>query len=123
MKPYKSIFKESLNDIVDSKLEAKQIVDISNLKWGKSFKYDWHSAKSKCPSGWRLPTIQELYTAYVQKVEGFKSDLYWSSSTYAQNTDDAWVVDFDYRNVYFDNGGVFDLDKTSYYYVRCVRDI
>ena len=82
-----------------------------------------NTAKSKCPSGWRLPTIQELYTAYVQKVEGFKSDLYWSSSTYAQNTDDAWVVDFDYRNVYFDNGGVFDLDKTSYYYVRCVRDI
>ena len=116
MKPYKSIFKESLNDIVDSKLEAKQIVDISNLEWGKTFKYDWDSAQSKCPSGWRLPTIQELYSAYVQKVEGFKPDLYWSSSAYAQDTYAAWGVHFDF-------GGVYNFRKTFDGYVRCVRDI
>jgi hypothetical protein len=117
MKRYKSIFKESLSDEVDSRLEAKQIVDISSLQWGKTFKSDWISAESKCPSGWRLPTIQELYTAYKQGVEGFQSNLYWSSSTYAQNTNDAWFVDFY-------NGVVLFSGKTGNDgYVRCVRDI
>ena len=115
MKPYKSIFKES-NDIVNSNHEAKQIVDISNLEWGKAFKATWDSAQSKCPSGWRLPTIQELYSAYVQKVKGFQSYYYWSSSTDANNINYAWYVDFGY-------GYVFYNYKANGFYVRCVRDI
>ena len=115
MQPYKSIFKES-NDMFNSNQEAKQIVDISNLEWGKTFKANWDSAQSECPSGWRLPTIQELYTAYAQKVKGFKSYYYWSSSTYAQNTIYAWHVVFNYGFVNYNY-------KTDFYYVRCVRDL
>lgn len=116
MKPYKRIFKESGGSLeVGLAVEAKQIVDISDLVWSEDKgKMSWVEAMSSCSPGWRLPTIQELYTAYVQKVPGFESNFYWSSSTYAQNS--VWNVHFDVGNVYYDN-------KTDYLYVRCVREI
>jgi len=114
MKRYKRLFKESVNDDVASKEEAEQIVDISNLQWGKTFKSDWNSAESNCPSGWRLPTIQELYTAYVQKVSGFKTSMYWSSSS--KNSEAAWYFGFIGENTY-------SSYKTANYNVRCVREI
>lgn len=117
MKPYKSIFKESNDIIVNSNEEARQIIDISNLEWGDSFKSDWESAQSKCPSGWRVPTIQELYSAYVKKVTGFQFDFYWSSSNYRGLKNNMWYVGFDsgiVNHYYF---------KPTDYYVRCVREI
>lgn len=119
MKQYKSLFNESGGSLeVLQQDEAKQVVDISDLVWSedKGKQMDWNKAISLCPLGWRLPTIQELYTAYVQKVPGFQSSLYWSSSTYAQSTDNAWYVSF------FD-GYVYNYYKTSFGYVRCVREI
>jgi len=57
------------------------------LEWSKDMgAMSFDKAHSVCPLGWRLPTVQELYTAYVQKVPGFRSGLYWSSSTYAHGT-------------------------------------
>ena len=94
---------------------AKQIVDISNLVWGELFESDWESAQPKCPQGWRLPTVQELYTAYIHKVSGFQSNYYWSSSTYAQGTNYAWLVDFD-------DGGVLVSGYRASIYVRCVKE-
>ncbi len=38
---------------------------------------------------------------------------YWSSTTYAPNTTNAW-------NVNFNNGNVNNNNKTNPYYVRCV---
>jgi hypothetical protein len=117
MKLYKSIFNESLNDLVNFRQEAKQIVDISNLRWSKSFKFDWYLAKSKCPKLWRLPTVQELYSAFESGVDGFdKSGYYWSSSTSAQHDNRAWNVDFNL-------GLLFISDITSVNHVRYVRDI
>ena len=43
-----------------------------------------------------------------------RSDHYWSSSTYACDPDDAWVVDFYSGDADWD-------DKDDYDYVRCVR--
>ncbi|MBU0999107.1 DUF1566 domain-containing protein [Patescibacteria group bacterium] len=43
-----------------------------------------------------------------------QSDNYWSSTTYANNTTNAW-------NVNFNNGNVNNNDKANSYYVRCVR--
>ena len=42
-----------------------------------------------------------------------QSNNYWSSSTYAQNTNNAW-------NVNFNNGNVNNNNKTNNNYVRCV---
>lgn len=122
MQKYKSIFKESLNDMVDSEREAKQIVDISNLQWSKSFLSNWDSAQSKCSGGWRLPNIQELYTAYVQNVKGFKPFYYWSSSTYAPDTNVGWCVSFGDKNVSFKFKPNYYNYKTNLYYVRCVKE-
>ena len=95
MERYRSIFNESI-DIVDEN-ELEKIVDISNLQWAsKTVKRNWRDATSKCPSGWRLPTIQELHTAYVKKVEGFKLDKgYLSSSTSNPSWNGKLVMDWD----------------------------
>lgn len=65
---------------------------------------------------WRLPSIDELKNAYKNKVEGFQSSNYWSSSTYAQNTNYVWLIDFY-------NGHINDFSKLDTYYVRCVREV
>ena len=81
---------------------------------------NWHKAIEYAESlgeGWRLPTRAELIDACDNKIEGFEAIYYWSSSTYAQDTNVAWSV-----NVY--DGYVDSSDKTnSFYYVRCVRDV
>jgi len=43
-----------------------------------------------------------------------RSSNYWSSSTNANNPDNAW-------NVNFNNGNVNNNNKTNDNYVRCVR--
>ena len=92
------------------------------LQWEEKpafFSTTWEKANNyaKClGDGWRLPTRSELLQAYDNKVQGFEPDDYWSSSTYAQNTNGAWYVDFD-------DGGVYYSGKASHRYVRCVREI
>ncbi len=80
----------------------------------------WHEAMEYAKSlgdGWRLPTRSELINAYDGDVIGFKKNSYWSSNTYAQGTNLAWLV-------YFGTGYVDGDDKTNcFYYVRCVRDV
>ena len=60
----------------------KNHIDISNLKWSKEYpKCTLEQAKKKCPKGWRLPTIQELWTAYdTEKVDKKWWLKFWSSS-------------------------------------------
>jgi hypothetical protein len=75
-------------------------------------------------SDWRLPNVKELQsivdygrvspaidTTYFPNAQ---SNGYWSSTTYADSTDFAWFVNFNYGDVYF-------VDKTSTFYVRPVR--
>ena len=70
---------------------------------------------------WRLPTIEELTTLidYTQtlpatNIPNIRSSYYWSSTTSASSTSNAWGVYFYYGNV---NGYV----KSDSLYVRCVR--
>jgi Protein of unknown function (DUF1566) len=91
----------------------------------------WSAAISYCnglslggAGTWRLPNINELlsivnYSTYspiinVTYFPATVSNFYWSSSTSAYSTGNAWGVYFDYGNTY-GNG------KGNGYYVRCVR--
>jgi len=75
-------------------------------------------------SDWRLPNIYELQsivditkstapTIYAT-FQYTASDFYWSSTTYASTTSNAW-------RVYFNNGSTNYGTKTDSYYARCVR--
>ena len=92
---------------------------MKTLQWGKTTvkKMNWQEANDYCKSlgkGWRLPERWELVKAYDGKVEGFKSDYYWSSTT------DVYYADLGVI-VYFFNGFVGSFNKSNYYYVRPVR--
>jgi hypothetical protein len=87
------------------------------------FEADWVDAKRRCQNmtingfgGWRLPTKDELNLMYInlkQKgLEGFKNDLYWSSSEHF--TTYAW-----YQR--FSDGSQYTNDKTITNSVRAVR--
>ena len=102
---------------------------------------NWQQAKSICrASGRRLPTKNELISiisecggntansdsAYTEnredpnyqacyKQKGFSaSNGYWSSTTYAGGSSNAW-------RVYFDDGCQGNSHKSNSFYVRCVR--
>lgn len=93
------------------KLEWQPIPFENSMSWEEALKY-----VKTLGDGWRLPTRAELIDAYDNKVQGFHSNNYWSSSTYAQNTNYAWLVHFYYGYVYYSN-------KTYNTYVRCVREV
>ncbi len=74
-------------------------------------------------SDWRLPAKKELmsivdYSRYNPSIDpiftGTIASSYWSSTTYAYDVSLAWVVNFA-------NGDVDYYNKSSSYYVRCVR--
>lgn len=113
------------NTIIDSK---------TNLVWMKEddgIERNWEDAKKYCEkneaklpgTGWRLPTIEELFSiidfsrhhpAIDPVFTKTKSDYYWSSTPYANFSGYAWVV-------YFSFGGVnwFGIGYDDF--VRAVR--
>lgn len=110
-----------LFDIVDSEDEAKQKVNISNLKWKfNNEPMTIEQAVRNTPVGYRLPTIQELYTKMINKSFSFNlnDNYYWSSSKmkymghwYIDNEDSSELKLFT------------TLDKNSEFYVVYVKDI
>jgi hypothetical protein len=95
-------------------------------------KYSFFKAKRIAESAhysnfddWRIPTIKELVSitelaCFSPAINAFifpntdTSTYYWSSSPYVANTDNAWVLDFDY-------GGENHFDRKLKYPVRLVR--
>jgi len=105
---------------------------------GDMIKKDWAQAIKACPAGYWLPTRQEflnLLGGCDEKVRGggqghcescgksarcssmFREDvkLYWSSSSYAGASSEAWAVSFDIGLVYT------NVKVYSFFNVRCVR--
>ena len=95
---------------------------------------DWQSAIAYCEAldttatsgydDWRLPNTNELYSIADMSIydpalsgvfENIASSYYWSSTTYEDYHEYAWVVSF------YD-GYVYRGSKGNDYYVRCVRD-
>ncbi|SMP62716.1 Protein of unknown function [Desulfonatronum zhilinae] len=81
---------------------------VTGLMWTKDANpfgwLNWDDAMSRCSSfsvsgigGWRLPSRDELVALYhaiqgEHPFTGVQSCNYWSSTTSADNTDNAWVV-------------------------------
>jgi len=85
-------------------------------EWSDAKKMTWYEVPWYAKSlgdGWRVPTIEELNKAYENKVEGFASGCYWSSSEC--NSNYACILNFNL-------GGQDSYYKSHYYPVRCVRE-
>ena len=112
------------------------VTDIStNLQWQDditSVEKKWSEAIDYCEAlslggqdDWRLPNRNELISivdhsksspAIKENIfHNIASSNYWSSSSSASNSSNAWRVSFE-------NSYVKVSRKTSSYYVRCVRD-
>jgi len=118
--------------------------NLTGLMWTKNanlWQVSWNTAIDNCNdhsvagyTDWRLPNVRELqslvhygvFTPAVPNTAGtgqwsagdpfdnVQSSNYWSSTTCADNTANAWYV-------YLSNGLVFSGIKTSTYYVWPVR--
>jgi hypothetical protein len=106
-------------------------VTIEGLMWQKTDdgkRKNWDDAKSYCEgssfggnSGWRLPTLDEfdlildktkIPTIDIIKFPETKSSPYWVSDV--SSAFYAWFLSFD-------DGYSGDANKSTNYYVRCVR--
>jgi len=105
---------------------------VTGLQWQSWYPgatYTWQWAKDYCTGlaldgwAWRLPTFKELEsivdfsrsspiinTSYFSSATSY----YWSSTTYAPNTANAWIVNF------YTDGSNYN-PNTNNYYVRCTR--
>jgi hypothetical protein len=109
------------------KTKGKVVTDTkTGLQWQKepTGQMTWQKAMDYAASlkaGWRLPTIEELITLIDFAKVGPASDFpdmpcewFWSSSSRAAYTSNAWDVSFY-------NGLVDTNAKSSSIYARCVR--
>ena len=98
---------------------------------GSALGRSWQAALEYCEdldwgghTDWRLPDVNELVSLVDDSRSSpaidpaaflaTPSSYFWSSSSYAASSSDAWGVSFNY-------GYVYSVGKTSTYYARCVR--
>jgi len=103
-----------------------QCESAGEMSWNEALEY----AQSLLLGGkddWRLPTALELETLLdrialyntlrpvMREEVPFRDTLsYWSSTTFAEHTNNAWIV-------MFDGAYVLSYYKSNHYHVRCVR--
>ena len=100
----------------------------TNLIWKsedepRAFTFD-EAIKQAKNTGWRMPTVDELnsivdrtkHNPACNSIFNMSSSSYWSSSPYANYSDNAWVVNF--NNGYVCSGNRFNVKR-----VRLVRTI
>ena len=120
----RSYSKNSTNTVKDN---------YTGLIWQREddgIKRNWEDAKRYCSnlsldgySDWRLPTMEELYyLGDMTKVKpaidtnyfSVKNSWYWSSTTYKNDSSNAW-------HVHFEGGYDFWGNKSNKYLALCVR--
>jgi Protein of unknown function (DUF1566) len=127
--------------VVLSNISSAAVLDReTGLVWERSPSttvYVWQDASDQCITktvgnrkGWRLPTIQEL-TSLIDPTapppgptlpvghpfQNVQMSNYWSASTYASDSRDAWIVQFGIGV----SDGVKAIYKIAPLYVWCVR--
>ena len=96
------------------------------MSWYKALEYA-RSLSLDGKSDWRLPTAAELETlidrrSLLDRIRPIMRDevpfrdtlSYWSSTTFAPNTQSAWIV-------MFDGAYILSYYKRNEYNIRCVR--
>ena len=97
------------------KFEVHPVKSTNELQWDDAVAY----AKS-LGDDWRLPTIEECFIMYNNKV--ITEDTYWSSSEYDNNT--AWTFNFTNGDAYLNNKtNTYLNNKTNTYFVHAVRSL
>jgi hypothetical protein len=104
-------------------LEWQRFLDSNLREWAAAFIY-CRDLTLNGKNDWRLPKYKELlsivnYSAADPKINTItfpytKSDIYWTSSTYAGEPQSAWVVGFE-------KGTSGTRSKLNEAYARCVR--
>jgi len=89
------------------KFELHPIISNNELKWNDALAY-----AESLGDGWRLPTIEECFIMYNNKI--ITQAAYWSSSEYSYNG--AWYFEFNY-------GYALNIYKNDTYFVRAVRSL
>ena len=103
-----------------------QYESVDEMSWNEALEYA-QSLSLNGKDDWRLPTALELETLLdrsslyntlrplMREEVPFRDTLsYWSSTTFAEHTKNAWIF-------MFDGAYVLSYYKTSHYHVRCVR--
>lgn len=78
----------------------------------------WEQALALDDGTWRIPNIKELQSIFGEEAYFPTSELVWSSSPYAGNTQNSWIVDFASGLLWKS----ISQDTTDSVYVRLVRD-
>jgi hypothetical protein len=89
-------FEDNYLDMSKKEIEEIQEIDASKLQWGNTLEpILWVDAVSNTPSGYRLPTMQELLSASKQDIKGFKDKEYFSiNAKKGLGGKFAWTVKF-----------------------------
>ncbi len=112
----------TINDNVTGLVWQKQN-DLTARTWDSAITYCTSNAPGLPGTGWHVPTDFDLIMIvdYGRSVPAInpvftnaQSSYYWSSTIYAANKAEAWVVNFY-------SGNESHFSKTNSYYVRCVR--
>lgn len=99
-----------------------QFVSPGQMTWHEAMEYA-STLSLDGKEDWRLPSARELetlldrskYRPVVREEVPFRDELsYWSSTTFSENTSNAWIV-------MFDGAYILSYSKGNQYHVRCVR--
>jgi len=123
-------FSRNNSGIVDDSTTGLAWQDEYTDNGGKIKRATWQDAIIYChelslggKNDWRLPNIRELksivdttkYNSAINSVfTNVSSSNYWSATTLASDSSNAWNVSFSYGDDYWNS-------KTDEYYIRCVR--
>ena len=120
-------YEKSINIVIDEKNKLMWQDNSEVTEYLETF----ITAKVYCESiilsgyiDWRVPSINELLkiidvtqkNAINKKFEYLKPNFYSTSSSFKENTDFVWGVDFQ-------SGKITKKKKIDANYIRCVRDI
>lgn len=107
-----------------TQLTWQQATDNNKRTWSEAVAYCMQLQLSG--TGWRLPTLKELLTVVdparttapvidSKAFPGMPADTFWSSNSFASDTNYAWTIDFRFGN------SAKDHAKSAGAYVKCVR--
>jgi len=100
--------------VKDSKCDGKDRDNCERL-------YTWTGAMSVCPSGWHLPTKEELETLALTDSDFFSASSpgYWSYTADPEDPEKAYVFFVNSSKILEQKT---DYKSTGYYSVRCIQN-